>query len=289
MTKPIEKGWGLLCESWKNFSIVIVNPLTVILLLAIFFLIYLSQEQEKNKLLMNIIIIIISIMSGVVGGLITNKWSEITETKIITTRGKLAIRNLGLLLLNMRSLEKRIALYLERLDKKGENNLINTYLEETIEKLNILEEEVINSVENWKDLIPEADLTTQIGVISDLKEKVSTLDGEIQQSKEKVDKIEEESSKEKDELIKKIGEKEKELLSVKSKLQEKEIQILPYFSSTGFSGYSGPSVFTHAEDLVIDMNCVKCGKHFKTPLGGADYTKRICPDCKGRSEKSPEK
>ena len=298
MWDKIKEQWASFLEKWAIFFAIILDPITLILLLGVFFLIWFSKAEEQNKLLMNILIVIISITSGVLGALISSRWSEITETKLIRTRGKLAIRNLGLLLLNLRSLEKRVSLYLEKLQDTIEGNkLIRNYFEETIEKCNVLEEEVINSIENWKDIIPEADLTTQIGVISELKETQSNLTFDLKNLKDKQEKTKEESIKEKEELIKKIASKEKELASVKSKLQEKEIQVYPYFSSTGLSGYSGISEKISNYTITKDNNsiyklmkfkktCSKCGKPYR-PSTHEEATELICPDCKKKLEESP--
>lgn len=282
MWKKIKEQFSLFAEKWVIFFTIILDPLTLILLVALFFLIYLSQQGEQNKLLMNILIAIISVTSGISGARIWNRWSEVTETKIIRTRGKLAIRNLGLLLLNIRFLEKRVKFHLEKLaNKDGENELIKNYLEETIGKCNSLEEEVINSIENWKDIIPEADLRTQIGVISELKDTQSKLTDEINGLKDKLSKTTEESSREKEELKKKISDKEKELVSVKTRLQEKEIQAYPFFSSTGLSGYSGGG---GTANPVFFPTCKKCGKTLTTE-SLEDFAGGICPVCKSDVEK----
>jgi len=285
MWDKIKEQGALFLEKWAIFFAIILDPIILILLLGVLFLIWLSQGDGQNKLLMNILVVIISITSGVLGGLISSRWSEITETKLIRTRGKLAIRNLGLLLLNLRSLEKRVSFYLKKLGDETEGNkLIKNYLEETVEKCNVLEEEVINSIENWKDIIPEADLTTQIGVISELKETQSNLAAELNNLNDKLEKTEEQSIEQRRELTKEIALKEKELSSVKGKLQDLEIQIHPYFSSTGLSGYAGGITGGFLSSINIAQTCTKCGRNFVT-TSLEDSAGGICPVCKSDVEK----
>lgn len=284
MWDKIKEQGALFLEKWAIFLAIILDPIILILLLGVLFLIWLSQGDGQNKLLVNILVVIISITSGVLGGLISSRWSEITETKLIRTRGKLAIRNLGHLLLSLRSLEKRVTFYLKKLDDKIEGDkLIRNYLEETIEKCNVLEEEVINSIENWKDIIPEADLTTQIGIISELKETQTNLTAALENLNDKLEKTKEQSSEVREKLNKEIALTQKELSSVRSKLQEKEIKIHPYFSSTGLSGYSG-ATGPFSGPFAMQLACSKCGKDF-TATSLEESVGGICPACKNKDSK----
>jgi outer membrane murein-binding lipoprotein Lpp len=206
----------------------------------------------------------------------STKWTEIAETKLVKARGKLAVRNLKVLLSNIEAIEKRVKCYLAGVDSNAaENKLFVTYLEEIVEKCNALEEQTVNSIENWTDIIPEADITTQIGLISQLKVVISQLTNDIDQMKQSAQEIKEESSRVKEGLNKKISEKEKELAAVRSKLREKEIEFFPTsIASTGI-GLSGIGVY----GLLRNARCEKCGKE-----GIDDRALRfgawICPDCK---------
>lgn len=85
-----------------------------------------------------------------------------------------------------------------------------------IEKCNILEEEIINSIENWIDILPEvADFTTQIGLISELKMSREALEKDISNLNQHMATMKEDGSKQKQELEKKLSEKEIDLTETK--------------------------------------------------------------------------
>ena len=51
--------------------------------------------------------------------------------------------------------------------------------EESIAICSLLQEETVSSIENSTDIVPEADIKTQIGVISDLKTSIDDKEGEL--------------------------------------------------------------------------------------------------------------
>ena len=203
------KNVQTLKEKWKIFINLILDPWVVVLIIMTFAFIHYSAQIEDKKTLA-IIAVIISLVSGVLGGVIANRWAQMTELKVLVARGKSAIRSLKLILLNISNIEKRTKEYIVRIDKENkECKLIISNFEEVIEKCNILEEEIISSIENWTDIIPEvANLKTQIGLISEMKLRQAELEGDISSLNEKIETIKEEGSKEKEELQKSLSDKE---------------------------------------------------------------------------------
>lgn len=156
-------------ERWSTFINIILDPWVLILILGVITLILISSKTSGNESLKLLLTVLISIVSSVLGGLFVKRWSDINEEKIIVARGKSAIRSLKLLFQNIKMIENRVTKYIENLNTdKDDFELLKNQFEEVIEKCNMLGEENINSIEDWTDIIPEADITTQIGTLSEL-------------------------------------------------------------------------------------------------------------------------
>jgi len=253
-------------EKWNNFFNVIFDPWVIFLLIiTTVFIIYSTNSNANYKNVLAIFTLVISLLSGLLGGVIANRWAQMTELKVLVARGKSAIRGLKLILLNISNIEKRTKDYIIVLEKENkEYKLITSNFEEVIEKCNILEEEVISSIENWTDIIPEvANLKTQIGLISDMKIKQVDLEKDISQLQQEILNVKTEEGKQKEALEKKLVAKESELSNTKDKLKDAERKIETsllsgltsapshYGATHGYSGYS-PNVIT-GKSMIVDV------------------------------------
>lgn len=273
------KNKQTLKEKWAIFFNVILDPWVIIVLISTVAFIYYSTQTEDKKLLA-IITLIISLVSGLLGGIIANRWAQMTELKVLVARGKSAIRSLKLILLNISNIEKRTKEYIASIDKENkEHKLITSNFEEVIEKCNILEEEIISSIENWTDIIPEvANLKTQIGLVSEMKLRQNELQGDISALNKKIETVTEEGSKQKDELQKRLSEKESDLSKTRQKLREAESKIntsvLSGLTSSPVTLGSGSYLFG---STVPSKTCSRCGKlHLSTALSSDG----LCNDCR---------
>jgi hypothetical protein len=255
-------------ESWHLFLSIIWDPFFITFFAVTGYLYWISTSQ-KNPELTAILTFFISVTSGIVGAIIKKRWSDVTEGKVIEARGKAAVRSLKLLLGNIMALEKRVCDYLSRWqDEKSQvkqnTEVMKTYLEEVIGRCRIQEEEAISSIENWTDIIPEANITTQIGVISNLREEADKRSEELKALKEALGRAKSENLEEKERLRKEIQKKEDELRKVKKELRTTTTATLPY----GTSGYGGPIIeSTHSllGRVLADATsctCTVCGKVF---------------------------
>jgi hypothetical protein len=161
------KAIGNLGKDWVAFIRIILSPMILLLVVSVIALLYyrstIPASSNLPPLMDAIITIIISIFSGLAGGLIASKWLQFSESNILTTRGKSAIRGLDLLLSSVSTMERRVASYLQDLDLS--NKPVLTSYEEIIVRCNSLKEEAINAIEEWQDIIPEAaNLKSQISV-----------------------------------------------------------------------------------------------------------------------------
>lgn len=222
----VNKNQQSLKVKWSHFLNILLDPWVIIMLGAtIAFISYFSHTEDNN--VKEILLLIITLISSLLGGIIANRWAQLTELKVLVARGKSAIRSLKLILLNVSNIEKRTKEYINSIDKDNmEHKLIISNFEEVIEKCNILEEEIISSIENWTDIIPEVEnIKTQIGLISDMKMKQVNLEDDIVNLKKQIVASKVDGDKQYEDLKAILNSKEEELISTKQRLESSEIKI----------------------------------------------------------------
>jgi hypothetical protein len=223
-------------DRWRAFRDIVLDPWAVFLLIATIGLGG-ALVTQTDTLVVAVFTCIVSLTSGILGGVIAKKWSDLTEEKVIVARGKSAVRSLKLLLGNIGTLDRRVRVYLKRHAKNqgnGQNHeVIKTYLEEVVDKIVVLEDEVVNAIEDWTDLVPGADVKTQIGLIRELWFEIERKEGEKQALEDELKVAREESQEEAEQLRKEIREKEKELTEARQELQQRSITLGTGILSSG--------------------------------------------------------
>lgn len=281
-------------DRWKAFLTTVLDPLSVALMISTIFLSIVLLGQT-DRILIATLTFLVSVFSGVLGGVLGKKWDDLTGERIIVARGKSAIRNLKLLLGAAVALERRVRRYLAQCaeDHQGEDRApqaITIYLEEAVARCILLEEGILSSIESWTDIIPEADVKTQIGLISELtlsvdklQQELSALSAELQETK----------GKSEDEIARLESgrrQKEKELSELRRELSERTLGMgLPLDSNplrisvgplpTGTTNYltasGSESLFTAYQ---APHRCGSCGKEYQDPLGQIRIG-GLCPEC----------
>lgn len=227
MTK-LTKRWGL-------FLSIVLDPWTLCFLFVIAFLVYKSLTQTPQSITSSTLFtLLITFTSAVLGGRIAKQWVDVTEGGILVARGKAAVRGLKLLLSSIISLDKRISYYLTQphIEKASVTKII---LEEIRERCNILAEESVSSIENWTDIIPEADVKTHIGVISDLKYQLESTAKEMQSLNAELSQTKDKSKEDLDDLMKRIKDKDNELSKLERELRRKAANFGLSFDPTSGS------------------------------------------------------
>ena len=202
-----------------------------------------------------------------------------TELKVLVARGKSAIRSLKLILLNISNIERRTKEYIACLDKENiEHKLITSNFEEMIEKCNILEEEIISSIENWTDIIPEvANLKTQIGLVSEMKLRQIDLENDISSLNKEIEIIKEGGSKQKEDLHKRLIDKENDLSDTRKKLRETESKI----NTTVLSGLTSSSVSLGSRSSLFGNSMLgECKKCRKLDTSSIIFFDGLCNNCR---------
>ena len=275
----MEKEKNNFKKRWVSFLSVFFDPWTVALYFLVTALIvfYSYAKEDYVKILLTFLL---SIVSSFIGGLITKRWSDLNEEKIVFARGVSAIRSLKLLLQQIISIENRTRQFFKRNKKENTEELVRNNYEEIIERCKLLEEHAIGAIENWNDIIPEADVNTQIGIISELKQREEELEKKI----ESVTEQKESSDKEKTSKENETNFFQKELEKLRNELREKEQKL----NLSGLSGIASGSVGSHniPTRILGSFNVVGVRQRYKCNNCNTvfDQIKRLgtttkCPKC----------
>ena len=284
-----------LWNRWKAFIGVALDPWTLLLLVGTIYFVATSLGQT-NMFTAALLTVVAALAAGLLGARVQSHWTNLTEGPVLVARGKSAIRNLKLLLNNVASLEGRVRQYLQRYaGEGGDKEPIRLCFEEVVEKCNVLEEEVLNSIENWTDIIPEADVRTQIGIISDLKQQVFDSQADLTRLKEQLLKAEESKKEATEELRKEITAKVQQLNQAREELRKKQQSLDRTVlgglgTSVTSAGVGWPTLDTHLSSvlgLALTKPCRTCSRLYQANLGslaGSLADDGRCPECKAKEK-----
>ena len=276
------KEEGSLGLRWRLFGRVLFDPIVVSLLTATGILIFLSVdvanadvgEQQPAAALTTLISLITAVLASVAGAVIHQRLAEQSDSSKLVTRGKSAIRGLKILLLNLGSLENRTKVFLDRActGDSPQDPVRIANLEEVIGRMNSMQEEALNAIEEWQDIIPEANIATQIVLLSDLKEEGASLSAQVESLRSELSSTKSENAVNEDvanDMKRRLLVKERELSRVSTELREKEREL----RSSVLSGLSGSSASWLTS---IDPR-------------SSQATLAVCPDCQNVYDPSSSK
>jgi hypothetical protein len=211
-----------LIKKWKAFIVILFDPWVFLLIGAtIFILAQLSGQDNSN--ITSYLNLVLAITTGILGGIVAKKFDDIISESKLKTRGKSAIRNLRYLLNRIGSLEKRVRYFSEahieprEATTEGLTEFFNSVQEECIGQGQI----VINSISDWEEIVPEANIQVQLDIIKAYEEKITTYITH-ERNKEKKSKAE----------VKKL----------KSEIASISNEYYQYVGRNGLSGISGSSI-----------------------------------------------
>ncbi|MDX2305981.1 MAG: TIGR04086 family membrane protein [Microscillaceae bacterium] len=217
-------------NNWSILGRILVSPevlfliLLVISVIAVTFWLFTSINAAVSAIL----ILIVSLLSGLVGGLISRKWALVHEAATLRSRGYNTIRNINLLLSHIFSIKKRIHIYSRRLHRDTINyDLLQSYFEEITEKCDNLFEDAVISVEDWQDVIKEANLKKQIGLVHNLCLEVAKRSNDLRDMRRLSEKMDKDVSEgDRAELRITMDRMEKNLHHLESEFKREEEKIL---------------------------------------------------------------
>ena len=276
---PLIKKWGVF------FSIILDPWVLILLILTISTCIIQTSISDPTKHieLITITTTLIAIITGVLGGVIANKWHQMAETSVLVARGKTAVRSLKLINSNVVNLEKSTAVHINKIEEENsEYKLIVNSYEEIMATCHIVQEEISSSIDNWLDIIPDAkEFKKSIGILSELKRQIELLNTEIETIQETLDKEKESGEEVKKSLTQELlNEKELKRERMQFELNSKEYLL----NNSVFAGIGRNSVQISGgtnDDSFIYTNCIECGKLFFNGIGKYSHK------CSGCNEKTP--
>lgn len=237
-------------EPWKAFVVGILNPAFLSAVLLAVALGYIQEIHTPSTTLNATLLLLLGLSSGLAGAVLDRRYTEFTGQRVIVARGKTAIRALSLLVRELQALEDRVADYRQRHNHEDYNGeitpeVVKTYLEEVSLKCISLQDQGLSSIENWKDIIPEADVPKQVGIVADLKAQLaeeraerSALVQDLENTKTRLAEGEE-AKQEVQELRKEIARKDRRISDLNRDISDADpfsVGTLA-LSSPGSSGY----------------------------------------------------
>lgn len=276
-------------ERWEAFIEAFLDPMVFALGLLSILILVLSLSQP-DLLTQTLMILLLSIVTGIAGGIVAKRWDDHTGQRLLVVRGKVAVRSLKLLLSHVNRLHSNVGIYIAEIQAKlneseGENDdTALHYLKEVSDRCIAIMEEDLSSIDNWADIVPEADVETQFDLLSRLFREGERLQADLDDVTEALGESENASKEEINKLQNQKTKLETELSSVKGKVTLKEFSIRPTINSAGAILSSGTAAAypinsraTVAGQWLGDVTstCISCGESFDHRLGGIAR----CPKC----------
>jgi hypothetical protein len=261
-----------LSERWITFFKIILDPWIILSMTFLVLLVVVSKHAD-NVPLRIILTTLVAILSMIIGSVFIRRWMEFHDEKNMILRGKLDIRHLKLIYFNLIQIETRTEKYIKRMDENVSNpELVKSNYEEIIEKCKLLEEECINAIENWTDIIEEANVKTRISKLKFLKAENDKLQIEISDLEKQMTEGGITSGEIMSKIKDQLEQKKLDLKEIRILIWEKEKEI----NASILSGMTG-SYLPKDTIYSIYKSCPICGSFYS-----GSY---ICPFCSEPSTK----
>jgi hypothetical protein len=224
------RAWRDLRDQWGAFLAVLLRPIVIVLSAATALLVWFSSSSlgslGDNAALQAFLAIVISVLSGVLGAVVEKQWSRISEAGVLVTRGKSAIRGLKLLTLDINAAARRAEAYLrEAGEDPCDPKTLSTGLKEMLARCDSLEEEALNAIEEWQEIIPEASPRSEIGVITSLRRDITQLAGEASRLRKQQLDTEQRSDEDRKALQTQLETVTEKLREAERKLRDRELLL----------------------------------------------------------------
>lgn len=219
-------------KSWSVFFLILFDPFNVVLVGLYVVLNILGYLNKENSAVFYFIYVASTILAGFAGSRMYKLWSDYNEIKVATARGKTAIANLYLLCENIIDIKIKTKKNIDSLSDTTNIFVIKAFLEEICGIYEILQRESINAIENWSDIIPEAnikeklaDLNRKIADINETETLLNAKNAEIEKLSGELSHYKDKTTKERTDLEEKIKQKEKEVSELNKKLSRSKVDF----------------------------------------------------------------
>ncbi|MCU7797173.1 MAG: hypothetical protein KZQ75_08585 [Candidatus Thiodiazotropha sp. (ex Myrtea spinifera)] len=172
--------------------------------------------------------VVMALMTGLAGARISKNILEESRKGQIFTRGQSAVRGLNLILSNLGTLEAQI----EQARANCENDIIIKDFSYLKTLSIVIQRQAINSIEEWKDILPEADI---LELIEELKSKANERD-DLREALDQVQQQLDESQNTAGIKEEQVNELKMQKQRLEKKLREKELEAIRIIPSTFGSG-----------------------------------------------------
>lgn len=236
-------------EKWSLVWEIIFDPKMIILAILIIGCLvgfYMKDDADMRY----VIGAFIAILSSIYSGIASNKWLSATEMQLIEMRGRSAIRNLSSIKSRISSVEHRIHCFLKECEGQQNVDLIKAHFEELDYSIIDLRRSTIDAIENWQDLIPEADY-------SEYLKREKQIQKEIEKSRIKLESIKSEGQE---------AAQKKEIQELQTEIIDLQNQLSECRNDSPF--YNGS---------IHQYTCDNCKCEWSAPYGDPASTQ--CPQC----------
>ena len=217
-------------NNWKILGTILLSPdilLLMVVNLALIIITYFNHTKVDTHI-MTLVVVVISLVSMAFGFFASKRKSDLFQKELMRERGYATIRSMNLLLSHIFSVKKRVSQYMRRLNREDYNyDLMRANFEEIIEGCNNLFEDVMNSIEYWQDLIPEANLKAQISSVSHLRNEIFQRMNDLKELRKLSEKIDKDMSMDDQGRVKMtIQQLEMTLTKLETELKTEEGKVL---------------------------------------------------------------
>lgn len=178
---------------WGVFLRVILDPYTFLLVVVGFVLGWFGPKavgEGYNAVLQ----IVIAVVTGVVGARISTSMAAINQDGKLYASGRMAVRGLRLILTKTLALERRVATFVaqsqEQKPAETRAEVAMRNLDEVLESIRMLQLEVVGSIENWVDVVPDADVSKIFMAVGELREQLTQKDEQLREAVESKERLE---------------------------------------------------------------------------------------------------
>jgi hypothetical protein len=249
--------------SWGRFLGVIFSPDVVLpTIVAVIFGYWAFTTSDTTA--KAVASVVMALLTGIAGARISKKLIEESRKGQIFTRGQSAVRGLNLILANLGTLEAQ----LERARASSDDESVNKDFFYLKNLGIVIQRQAINSIEEWKDILPEADI---LELIEELKGKANERDelrDALDQIQQQLDQTQNDAGV-KDDQVKEL---KAQKLKLERQLREKELETLRIIpSNIGSGSLLGTSAESSVSSLGILTSSGDSGLSLNT--GGTIHIK----------------
>ena len=285
---------SLLATEWKRAADLMLSPwvLSPIVLTALFT--YMAVRSESRSVI-TAFSVVANVSAGIVGAIIWDKWLKSAGRSILAVRGESTIRSLKLLLNTLSAVDARIRCYAAAI-RRGPiaAEVQEVWLDETVEKLNMVSEQTINAMESWTDILGnDASVHLTVGRATELHQTLQDLQ-HTQAAAERVLAVSKEASaEERARLTEALAATRAEMAKVQAAAHEERLRVAggPLSGLTVRERLTSPVSTTPGDrearnlrlingEVVFDQMCQRCRKRFFPKIsGGAWAFRQLCEEC----------